>query len=415
MTSGKRSIELNVEDSHKFKLQKTDEGNVCASQATAASATSSKQPGNVGDTRTPAPAQDNSCTAADVAGGAADCSSGLVPLKVRYAASSDKGTRTTMEDVHVTIAAQADDPDNSNRVWHFAVYDGHGGARCATVASQRLHTAVLEAGLLTFKGPAPPRAAHAAVRAAVQSAAGAGAATTASKGVSSSAVAGSAAGAAASAGFQLDVKAAKQAIVQGFTKTDEQLLQECSLHNWTDGATCVAVWLVGSTALVANIGDAKCVLARRPQQGSSSSGGQGKDASSGFEGLRGVVLTKDHLAMFPDERSRIEKAGGHVTADGRLNGRMQVSRSFGDAQFKGSGCSAVPAVTAFSVGQREVFLLCGCDGFWSVMDPQGAVDFVAQQLQQGKDPKAATNRLLHEVVTERRCKDNCTVLLVVFD
>jgi len=24
-------------------------------------------------------------------------------------------------------------------------------------------------------------------------------------------------------------------------------------------------------------------------------------------------------------------------------------------------------------------------------------------------------RLLHEVVTERRCKDNCTVLLVVFD
>lgn len=69
-----------------------------------------------------------------------------------------------------------------------------------------------------------------------------------------------------------------------------------------------------------------------------------------------------------------------------------MSRSFGDAQFKGSGCSAVPAVTAFSVGQREVFLLCGCDGFWSVMDPQGAVDFVAQQLQQGKDPKAATNR-----------------------
>jgi len=65
-----------------------------------------------------------------------------------------------------------------------------------------------------LQGPAPPRAAHAAVRAAVQSAAGAGAATTASKGVSSSAVAGSAAGAAASAGFQLDVKAAKQAIVQ---------------------------------------------------------------------------------------------------------------------------------------------------------------------------------------------------------
>jgi serine/threonine protein phosphatase PrpC len=74
---------------------------------------------------------------------------------------------------------------------------------------------------------------------------------------------------------------------------------------------------------------------------------------------------------------------------------LQVSRSFGDAQFKPSGCSAVPAVTAFEVGPREAFLLLGCDGLWSVMDPQGAVDFVAGQLQHGKDPKAATNRCAH--------------------
>jgi integrin-linked kinase-associated serine/threonine phosphatase 2C len=70
----------------------------------------------------------------------------------------------------------------------------------------------------------------------------------------------------------------------------------------------------------------------------------------------------------------------------------QVSRSFGDAQFKVSGCCASPAVTAFTLGPRESFLLLGCDGFWSVMDPQGAVDFVAGQLQQGRNPKAATNR-----------------------
>jgi hypothetical protein len=40
--------------------------------------------------------------------------------------------------------------------------------------------------------------------------------------------------------------------------------------------------------------------------------------------LKALVLTKDHLAMYPEERARIEKAGGHVTADGRLNGRIQV-------------------------------------------------------------------------------------------
>lgn len=69
-----------------------------------------------------------------------------------------------------------------------------------------------------------------------------------------------------------------------------------------------------------------------------------------------------------------------------------MSRSFGDVQFKSSGCSATPDVTAFSVSPRERFLLCACDGFWSVMDPQGAVDMVVQQLRQGKEPKAATNR-----------------------
>lgn len=45
---------------------------------------------------------------------------------------------------------------------------------------------------------------------------------------------------------------------------------------------------------------------------------------------------------------------------------MQVSRAFGDAQFKPFGSSAVPDVTAFSISSRDCFMLCGCDGFWGV-------------------------------------------------
>jgi serine/threonine protein phosphatase PrpC len=33
-----------------------------------------------------------------------------------------------------------------------------------------------------------------------------------------------------------------------------------------DGAAAVAVWVVGDVVLVANVGDAKCVLARMPEQ-----------------------------------------------------------------------------------------------------------------------------------------------------
>jgi integrin-linked kinase-associated serine/threonine phosphatase 2C len=212
-------------------------------------------------------------------------------------------------------------------------------------------------------------------------------------------------------------------------RVDEELLQQCAQGGWTDGATCAAVWLVGSTAFVANVGDARAVLARADATvscGCSACGtGNGAPgacapgtclllthvcarardaakcaarpqapaaAAKDSAPLKAVVLTKDHLAMHTEERARIERAGGRVSADGRLSGRIQVSRSFGDAQFKGAGASAVPDVRAFSAGSRERFLLVACDGFWGVMDPQGAVDLAAAQLAQGKEPKAVTNR-----------------------
>lgn len=34
--------------------------------------------------------------------------------------------------------------------------------------------------------------------------------------------------------------------------------------------------------------------------------------------------------------------------------------------------------------------------------------------QEGKDDKSVTNRLIYEAVRERRCKDNCTCLLLRF-
>jgi integrin-linked kinase-associated serine/threonine phosphatase 2C len=49
------------------------------------------------------------------------------------------------------------------------------------------------------------------------------------------------------------------------------------------------------------------------------------------------------------------------------------------------------------------------------MDPQATVELVQQQLQRGKDEKAVTNKLINEAVIERRCKDNCTVMLVRFE
>jgi integrin-linked kinase-associated serine/threonine phosphatase 2C len=45
-------------------------------------------------------------------------------------------------------------------------------------------------------------------------------------------------------GYHLDVKVAKKAILEGFRKTDELLLQKSVSGGWQDGATAVCVWIL---------------------------------------------------------------------------------------------------------------------------------------------------------------------------
>lgn len=55
-------------------------------------------------------------------------------------------------------------------------------------------------------------------------------------------------------------------------------------------------------------GDVRCVLGRAADSSTSTV-------------PKAVVLTKEHKALFPAERKRIEKAGGVVT-NGRLQGQL---------------------------------------------------------------------------------------------
>ncbi|KAK3225241.1 hypothetical protein Dsin_005103 [Dipteronia sinensis] len=262
-----------------------------------------------------------------------------------------------MEDAWVVMLdARADSPPNL-RCAHFAIYDGHGGRLAAEYAQKKLHANVVSAGL--------PRE-------------------------------------------LLDVKAAKKAILDGFRKTDEYLLQESASGGWQDGATAVCVWVLGRTVFVANIGDAKAVVAR------SSVADGSQNNLEGLSSLKAIVVTREHKAIYPQERSRIQKAGGTVSSNGRLQGRLEVSRAFGDRQFKKFGVVATPDIHSFELTDREQFIILGCDGLWGVFGPSDAVDFVQKLLQEGLSVTAVGRRLVKEAVLERRCKDNCTAIVIVF-
>ncbi|KAJ4838973.1 hypothetical protein Tsubulata_017377 [Turnera subulata] len=279
-------------------------------------------------------------------------------IEIEADAAEDKGSRHSMEDAWVVLpdATLEDFPANL-RCAHFAIYDGHGGRLAAEYAQKHLHRNVILAGL--------PRE-------------------------------------------LLDVKVAKKAILDGFRKTDESILQESASGGWQDGATAVCVWVLGQKVFIANIGDAKAVLARSP----AADGLQ--THTDEVSPLKAIVLTREHKAIYPHERARVLKAGGTIGANGRLQGRLEVSRAFGDRQFKKVGVSSIPDIHSFDLTDREHFIILGCDGLWGVFGPSDAVEFVQKLLKEGLTATALSRRLVREAVRERRCKDNCTAIVIVF-
>lgn len=284
-------------------------------------------------------------------------SAGELGFEIEADVAEDKGTRHTMEDAWVVLPNDTPDSPGKLRCAHYAIYDGHGGRRAAEYAQKYLHKNVLSEGL--------PRE-------------------------------------------LLDVKAAKKAILDGFRKTDESLLQESNAGGWQDGATAVCVWVLGHTVFVANIGDAKAVVARSPIIEGP------KNISDEESPLKAIVLTREHKAIYPQERARIQKAGGSVGANGRLQGRLEVSRAFGDRQFKKVGVVATPDIHSFCLTERDSFIILGCDGLWGVFGPGDAVEFIQKLLKEGLNVTAVTRRLVREAVRERRCKDNCTAIVIAF-
>mmetsp|Transcript_37581 Transcript_37581/g.79864 ORF Transcript_37581/g.79864 Transcript_37581/m.79864 type:complete len:449 (-) Transcript_37581:79-1425(-) len=150
-----------------------------------------------------------------------------------------------------------------------------------------------------------------------------------------------------------------ECLTLAFEKTQD-LIEKATRMNELDGMRS------GSTAsvvlhfhsedrnlYVAHVGDSRVVMGR-------------KTSSTPEEAWLAADLTEDHKPNIPEERARIEKAGGMVSFDGGWNYRVYVkgkrdargkrypglnmSRSMGDmAGFYDAGISAVPDVSANAI------------------------------------------------------------------
>ena len=99
-------------------------------------------------------------------------------------------------------------------------------------------------------------------------------------------------------------------------------------------------------------------------------------------------MSIDHKPEDDDERRRIEKAGGKVTADGRVNGGLNLSRAIGDHSYKlnkelqleSQMITSLPDIKKLELNDDDEFMVLACDGIWNSMSSQEVVDYVKERL-----------------------------------
>uniref|UniRef100_A0A6B2L3A9 PPM-type phosphatase domain-containing protein n=1 Tax=Arcella intermedia TaxID=1963864 RepID=A0A6B2L3A9_9EUKA len=154
------------------------------------------------------------------------------------------------------------------------------------------------------------------------------------------------------------------------------------------GTTAVVAFFKGAELFIANVGDSRAVIS--------------KNRSA-------TRVTVDHKPDLPEEKARIEGAGGWV-AKGGITGTLTVSRSLGDFSYQ-PFISCTPDVFGpFPVLTNDhELLILACDGLWDVVSDQEAVDIALQ----ADDPEDAAVRLRDEAF-KKNSKDNISVIVIFF-
>uniref|UniRef100_A0A915KEY4 protein-serine/threonine phosphatase n=1 Tax=Romanomermis culicivorax TaxID=13658 RepID=A0A915KEY4_ROMCU len=119
----------------------------------------------------------------------------------------------------------------------------------------------------------------------------------------------------------------------------------------SSGTTACVLVIKDDQVYVANAGDSRCVLCRNG---------------------KALDLSIDHKPEDDVERRRVEAAGGAITADGRVNGGLNMSRALGDHFYKSNEklplkdqmISPLPDIQVEKLQDDDMFLVLACDGIW---------------------------------------------------
>jgi hypothetical protein len=132
---------------------------------------------------------------------------------------------------------------------------------------------------------------------------------------------------------------------------------------------------------------------------------------------RMVWTTTDHKPEGVEERTRIEAAGGHVSAD-RVDGNLAMSRAFGDWAYKSDGARpahaqkviVTPTLTKLRLLPGQAVCLF-CDGLIEQLTRQQLVDMACRLAQTGMAPDRIARNLVQAAFASQS-RDNMSLMLL---
>ena len=138
-----------------------------------------------------------------------------------------------------------------------------------------------------------------------------------------------------------------------------------------------------------------------------------------------VKMTNDHKPNNKEERIRIKKAGSKILDD-RVSGLLNMSRSFGDFQFKlrkdlkqeEQAVSACPEISFMRRTKKELFIVLACDGVWDCINNNQIAQFFYNRVNREPKKKLSLviadlfNIILADSPMKEKGTDNMSCILI---
>ena len=189
-----------------------------------------------------------------------------------------------------------------------------------------------------------------------------------------------------------------RALFNTFLSLDKQL-KHLNIVGMGSTGTCVYITKENNVNIIycANIGDTRCVL---------------------ISPNKIERISSEHRASEKKEKQRIENSGG-VVLNGRVNGRLMLSRAFGDFELKSFGVKAEPHVSRKEINEevegKDLFMVLACDGVWDVLSEVDVQNIIKYELGKSVNNSNITERISNTVLNSALSNaawDNLSVFIV---